>query len=112
MEKGGGGRRAAPAAYHYAYGDTSRYDAIVAEISKIVPVLCNVEIGAGQSSPMKCNGKGFIVRRDGSFSDLMDHVDVPHSITVETMGSTPEDIADQVNLIWIFRIMEMVGKNS
>jgi len=99
-----------PAAYHYAFGDLSRYRNIVEKIEKLVPVLRYTFISAGQSSPAKSDAQGFIVRHDGSLQDLMFRFGAKHSITVETSGATPVGIARRVNLIWIYGLIELVKK--
>ena len=99
-----------PAAYHYAFGDLSRYRNIVEKIEKLVPVLRYTFISAGQSSPAKSDAQGFIVRHDGSLQDLMFRFGAKHSITVETSGATPVGIARRVNLIWIYGLIKFGEK--
>ena len=67
------------AAYHYAFGDLSVYDRIVDTVNKTVPVLANKMISAGQSSGMRTNKEGFIIRHDGTLGDLLYRLGVKYS---------------------------------
>ncbi|MBI2626610.1 MAG: succinylglutamate desuccinylase/aspartoacylase family protein [Candidatus Nealsonbacteria bacterium] len=97
-----------PAAYHYAFGDLSRYQSIVEEIGMIVPVLCNTDVGAGEDSPAKSDGSGFIIRHDGVLPDLMFRLGAEHCITAEISCATPIRKARIVNMFWIFGIVDLV----
>lgn len=97
------------AAYAYAYGDLSIYKNIAASIAALVPLYRNREIDAGfQAGAARSDNYGFVVRHDGSLTDLLCRLGVRHSITVETTGTTPLDIADQVNLIWIYGLIDLL----
>jgi len=97
-----------PAAYHYSYGDLSAYKKIIEKIKKIAPILKNKYIGAGEESPMKSDENGFIIRHDGSLTDLFYRLGAKYSVTVETTGATPINKACKVNLIWIFGIIDLI----
>lgn len=99
-----------PAAYHYSYGDLSVYKKIIEKIKKIVPILKNKYISAGEDSSMKSDENGFIVRHDGSLTDLFYRLGAKYSVTVETTGATPIKKAYRVNLIWIFGIIDLITK--
>lgn len=99
-------------AYHYAFGDLSRYESIVEKIKEIAPILCNTHVGAGERYPVKSDSQGFIIRHDGTLSDLMFRLGVEHSVVVETIGVAPTYIACKVNLIWIFGIVDLVKKEA
>jgi hypothetical protein len=101
-----------PAAYHYGFGDLSRYVPIVKKIEQLVPVLRNVSIDAGYDTPCRSDDLGFIVRHDGSLLDVMHRMKVGHCITVETMGITPLKIADKINMIWIKGLIDLVAKEG
>lgn len=109
------------AAYHYSFGKLGVYKNIIKKIEKILPLLKNKKINAGFENPqnnplwktpvgegIKSNNQGFIVRHDGSITDLMHRIGVKYSIAVETTGKTPLSVARQVNLIWIFGIVDLV----
>jgi len=100
-----------PGAYHYGFGDFAVYDRIVEKIEKIVPVLKNAKISAGQKTPMNSDRRGFIIRHDGTFSDLFFRLGAKYSVTAETMGATPPEKAVQINLIWIFGLIDLVTDN-
>lgn len=98
------------AAYHYAFGDLSVYSRIVETVSKTVPVLANKMISAGQSSRMKTNKEGFIVRHDGTLGDLLHRLGVRYCVATETTGKTPLDKACQVNWLWIKGLIDLSAK--
>jgi predicted deacylase len=98
------------AAYHYAFGDLSIYSRIVEAIQKHVPVLANKVINAGQSSGMRTNRQGFIVRHDGTLGDLLHRLGVKYTVTSETTGKTPLDRACMVNWLWIKGLIDLAAK--
>lgn len=97
-----------PAAYYYSYGDLSAYKKIIEKIKKIVPILKNKYISAGEESPMESDENGFIVRHDGSLSDLFYRLGAKYSVTVETTGATSIKKACKVNLIWLLGIIGLI----
>lgn len=122
---------APPLAYHYAFGDVAVYQSIVREIEKIVPIAWHRRIGAGyhglgpdgqptRDAPeqaLESDGNGFICRHDGTWTDLLFRFGESqgrriHSVTAETTGATPLEIACQVNLIWIYGIMDLVAASG
>jgi hypothetical protein len=119
---------AAPAAYHYSFGDLSAYEPIVQEIERVIPIWRHRDIGAGyvgldeqgqvtRNSPdqaIQSDASGFIVRHDGTWTDLMYRIAESerrsiYCITPETTGSTPLDLACQVNLIWINGMIDLIA---
>jgi hypothetical protein len=119
---------APPLAYHYAFGDVAVYQPIVREIEKLVPIARHRRIGAGyrglaadgrptRESPeqaLSSDDNGFICRHDGTWTDLLFRIGESqgrriHCVTPETTGATPLEIACQVNLIWIYGIMDLVA---
>jgi predicted deacylase len=98
-----------PAAYYYSYGNLAAYKKIVEKIKKIVPILKNKYISAGEPSPMKSDENGFIVRHDGSLTDLFHRLGAKYSVTVETTGVTPIKKACRVNLVWIFGLIDLIA---
>jgi len=100
------------AAYHYAFGDLSVYGRIVETIKKTVSVIANKMISAGQSSGMRTNKEGFIVRHDGTLGDLLYRLGVRYSVTSETTGKTPLDRACLVNWLWIKGLIDLSAKKS
>jgi hypothetical protein len=120
-----------PLAYHYAFGDVSSYRSIIQELEKIIPIARNQLIGAGYagmtesgqftrnaaSQAIRTDENGFLVRHDGSWTDLIWRIGESqarrvHCITSETTGATPLDLACRVNLIWIFGIVDLVAAVS
>jgi len=99
----------APLAYHYAFGDLSRYAAIVARLRQIITLASGRTIDAGQASPMQTDEQGFIVRHDGTVTDLLHRLGAGHAVTVETTGNTPLELALRVNQVWIEGLLEQLG---
>jgi len=100
------------AAYHYAFGDFTVYDRIVEAIVKIVPVLSNRVISAGQKSGMRTNRQGFILRHDGTLGDLLHRLGVKYSVAAETTTKTPLDQACRVNWLWIKGLVDLAAKKT
>ncbi len=121
---------APPLAYHYAFGDVSAYRSIVQDIERLVPIARGKRIGAGyrgwvngrptRDAPdqaLSSDDGGFIIRHDGTWTDLLFRIGESqkrriHSVAVETTGATPLYIACQVNLIWIYGIMDLVAAHA
>lgn len=115
-----------PSAYHYSFGNLNTYNDIIKKIKKILPILQNTNINTGfkikiddsgkaissEDEGVKSNENGFVVRHDGTLSDLMYRLGTKHCITVETTGVTPRDVADNVNLIWIYGAIDLINKNN
>lgn len=99
-----------PAAYHYANEHPEVYRTIIDQINAIIPILGNVDIGAGFNTSMVSDAQGFILRHDGSLPDLLYRMGVIHGITPETTGDTPIELACQVNLTWILGMIDLVSK--
>ncbi len=120
----------APArAYHYAFGRLTRYAPIVRQIEQCVPLWQNQPISAGyagvnakgqvtRAAPGRAlctDDNGFIVRHDGSWTDLMHRVAESqgrsiHSVSAETTGITPLDLACRVNLIWVYGLIDLIAE--
>ncbi len=98
------------AAYHYAFGDLPVYGRIVDAVNKTVPVMANKIISAGQSSGMRTNKEGFIIRHDGTLGDLLYRLGVKYSVAPETTGKTPLDKACLVNWLWIKGLIDLSAK--
>jgi predicted double-glycine peptidase/predicted deacylase len=98
------------AAYHYAFGDLSVYGRIVEAIHKAVPVLTDKVISAGQSSGMRTDKDGFIVRHDGTLGDLLHRLGVKFAVTAETTGKTLLDKACLVNWLWIKGLIDLSAR--
>ncbi|MCP5156215.1 MAG: succinylglutamate desuccinylase/aspartoacylase family protein [Ectothiorhodospiraceae bacterium] len=115
-----------PGAYHYAFGDLGRYRAVVERIRAHCPILAGHAVGAGFGTRIDASGQvvgtpdaeramttdadGFIVRHDGTLSDLMHHLGVAHSVAAETSGATPLDVAVAVNRCWIEGLVALVAR--
>lgn len=116
-----------PRAYHYAFGDLSRYDAIVRRVAEVVPLLADFDMAGGFGERIDEDGNvvprsaeelaqdavrsdrhGFIVRHDGSFSDFYHRLGAEHSIATETSGATPIEDACRVNLIWVAGVLDLL----
>ncbi len=102
-----------PGAYHYPYycdGNPKKYDVIVREIEKLVPILRHIQIGGGQHSELPTDSSGGIVRHDGTLGDYLCRIaPIKSCVTVETTGATDAEIADKVNLIWIRGIIDLAS---
>ncbi|MBI1946304.1 MAG: succinylglutamate desuccinylase/aspartoacylase family protein [Deltaproteobacteria bacterium] len=114
-----------PAAYAYSFGDTSVYRDVVAQARALVPLLANRAIGAGFGVQIDERGRavqpegdagaptsdadGFVVRHDGSLTDLLYRLGAPYSVAVETTGATPLDVACAVNRVWLDGLLELAG---
>lgn len=120
-----------PFAYHYAYGDVSRYHEIAEKIRAKIPILANEFINSGylngpdfvpevvrggeivlDDPDLKSDADGFIVRYEGSLPDLMQRLGAEHAITVETTGVVPEEMADEVNLMWIKGLIDLIAEEN
>jgi len=118
---------APPAAYHYSFGKVKlkKYSKIINNIKSLIPIYKNDYINSGygmvyskggklfakvSADAMKTNKDGFIIRYDGSWPDLMNHLGVRYCIVTETFGTTPLHLAKQVNLIWIYGLVDIVKK--
>ena len=113
-----------PAAYHYAFGDLDRYSAIVERIAGHVPLLAGTAIGAGfgtridrhgavlvpgdADEPPVSDARGFIVRHDGTLTDLAWRLGIGHAVAPETTAATPLDEAIAVNRIWVEGLIEVL----
>jgi hypothetical protein len=102
-----------PGAYHYGYGDSSRYSRIIERIASRVPILANRTIGSGYlyadaPPPPTSDERGYIVRYDGGFSDLFHWLGASHALTPETTGATPLEDAIFVNSAWLFGVLDLV----
>ena len=114
-----------PAAYTYAFGDTTPYRDIVAKVRARVPMLANRAIGAGFGVEIDAHGRalqppsgarapvsdadGFVVRHDGSLTDLLPRLGARYSVAVETTGATPLEVACQVNRAWLEGLVELAA---
>jgi muramoyltetrapeptide carboxypeptidase LdcA involved in peptidoglycan recycling len=99
-----------PCTYHYGLGDLSAYAKIIENLNRLVPVLPDFPISAGQNGdPIKTDANGFIVRHDGTIYDLLYRLGVKYSVTVESSGATPMLRARRVNLVWIKGLIDLVA---
>ena len=117
-----------PCSYAYAFGDMRRYQGITSAVRAWVPLLADRVIGAGfgveidgkgdaqrpQSSGAHptSDADGFLVRHDGSLTDLFFRLGARHSVAVETSGATPIDVACAVNLLWIKGMIDLVSRRG
>lgn len=119
-------QNAFPSAYHYSFGDLNVYDEIIDKIEQIVPILKNTDTNTGfmvqlgkagevissEGEAVKSDERGFVVRHDCTLPDLLYRLGIKYCMTVETTGITPKDIADKVNLIWIYGIIDLISKGA
>lgn len=97
-------------AYHYPYGDLSRYDHIVERIRPHTTVLANYDFRFSRKNPdavVRSDKNGYIVHHDGGLGDLACRQGVPHALTIETTGATELNTAIKVNLIWIEELIKL-----
>lgn len=101
-----------PFAYHYSFENKKVYEKIIKKISKIIPILKNRRISAGFTSAigLKADKKGFIIRHDGTITDLFYRLGTKYAVAVETAGPTSFKKAISINLIWIFGIINLIAK--
>jgi len=95
-------------AYHYGFGDLARYRPIVAELARMIPIARRRAINAGQPTPMWTDGDGFLVRHDGTLTDLFYRLGAAHCLAVETSGATPLELACRVNCAWVLGVIDLV----
>lgn len=116
---------APPAAYHYAFGDLEPYRVIAERIDRVCPLLRNTRIGAGFGTIIDAEGRvvgdpldenavpsdewAFIVRHDGTLTDLLYRLGVRHSIAAETTGASAIASAIEVNRIWIEGLLDLIA---
>ncbi len=101
---------ASPGAYAYTFGDTLVYKSIIEKIEQIVPILRDQAFDAGFQNEQKMTTDAFgcIERHDGSLTDLLNRIGAKYSVTVETMGKTPIEVAMEVNRVWVEGVMGMM----
>jgi len=112
---------ATPSAYHYSFGKLGVYKKIISEIKKIVPIYKNKMIDAGfcetggegdrldiVDKALMSDKNGFVIRHDGTMSDLFYRLGTPFNVTIETMGSTPLKGVMAVNNIWIKGLIDLI----
>lgn len=97
--------------YAYIYDDNQIYAPIMEKISQIMPVVKNIDIGAGFNTTVYSNEYGILFRHDGSIHDMFFRMNVPYSVTVETTTNTSIADAIKVNLTWIEEIIALGSKN-
>jgi len=90
-------------AYHYAFGDLTVYDPIIQTLKKHISFRSRSMINSwfNVRSPHISNDQWFIIRHDGSITDLMWRLGVPYTIAVETTGQTNISLAKKINRLWI-----------
>ncbi|MDO9510093.1 MAG: succinylglutamate desuccinylase/aspartoacylase family protein [Candidatus Magasanikbacteria bacterium] len=112
---------ATSSAYHYSFGKLGVYKKIIKEIKKIIPIYKNKMIDAGfcevegdgdrleiTDKALMSDKNGFIIRHDGTMSDLFYRLGTSYCITTETMGSTPLKEVMAVNNIWIKGLIDLI----
>jgi hypothetical protein len=102
--------RKAVFAYQYSFENKKLLGGTSEKASKIIPILKNRKIDTGfiLEARLKTDKNGFIVRYDGSITDLLYRFGVKHSITIEISTTAPLNKAVSVNLIWILNIIDLV----
>lgn len=105
-------RGVGPLAYHYAFGNLTVYQKIIKKLRQIIAV-SPITTAAGYASGVvkSSDENGFIVRHDGSLSDLAFWLDIPYNVAVETTGCTTLDIAMKVNLVWIKGFVDLISNS-
>ncbi len=98
-----------PASYHYGLGNKlPLYADIVSKVESVVGrIFRNAVVDSGESSPAVSDGNGCVERHDGSISDYLHRLGVPHTVVVETTCDTPIEKAVEANMIWIRGIIEL-----
>jgi len=100
--------------YHYSFDDLYEYGKTVEKIRIMTSVLGNRRINAGYDKKkfMKTDSNGFIIRNDGSISDLLHRhrPSVKYNIACETIGKMDINRACAVNLIWIYDLIYLASK--
>lgn len=96
--------------YQYAFENKKLLGKTAEKVSQIVPILKNRKIDSGfvLETRLKTDENGFIIRHDGSITDLLYRLGTKQPITIETSTTTPLDKAVLVNLIWILNIIDLV----
>jgi hypothetical protein len=95
--------------HHYAFDNKNLLGRIVEKVAEIIPILKNHKWETNvPNAEIETDKNGFVVRYDGSISDLLYRLGAKHSITVETTASAPLNKAIFVNLTWILNIIDLV----
>lgn len=104
-----------PGMYFYAFGKRKGrtvYDRTLSRMERLVPVLRNIWISAGYSTPMQTDDQGCIVTHDGSFADLAYRAGVPHSTVLEITSATPEEVAEEAVIQWIICVVTIARRTT
>ncbi|MBI5222297.1 MAG: succinylglutamate desuccinylase/aspartoacylase family protein [Candidatus Magasanikbacteria bacterium] len=120
-----------PFTYQYSFGDFNVYAAILKKIKKLARILANVNVDSGYLNDPgfvpkvvkhgkevddefipKSDKNGFIVRHDGSLTDLLYRLGTKYCIVVESTKGVKQSVADKVNLIWIEGAIDLVKKDE
>ena len=104
--------KAKAGAYQHAYPELWPYKDILDKIKRTVPILRKFSVDFAPEEIAKTDNKGFIVRYDGSFSDLMFRLGAKYSVAPVTTAATPLDKAMEVNLAWIYGVLDLVRRHS
>jgi hypothetical protein len=118
--------------YVYIFDKKPTYKKIIEKTENIVPTLRDSYIDTGYKQKAIINHKGykevdivvneneevwsdkngFIVRHDGTVTDLSYRLGVPYVVAIETSSQTPIEKAIDVNMIWIEEIINLTSKEK
>ena len=101
-------------AYHYSFGDLLWYDPIIWELKKNITLISKKLVNSGFMFPkdILSDHQWFVIRHEGSLTDLMWRLWVKHSLAVETTGKTPLSLAKKINRLWIKGLVLLLDKDK
>ena len=102
-------------AYHYPFGNVSRYTDIINHIRTFTQVLGNYDFRFNRDKPeevVRSDQNGCIVFHDGTLADLAYRIGVRDALTIETTGALPLHLAMEVNMTWIRGLVDLIRLNK
>ena len=94
---------------YYYYYPPAAYAGILAKVRAQAPVFCDRVVDSGQEYSARSDASGGIVLHDGTLPDLCYHLGARHCLTVETTTATDPAVAQQINLAWIYGVIDLLA---
>jgi len=98
--------------YVYLFGERAPYRPLVARSGAQVPILRSSVVDSGHEpgTDVVADAEGIIECHDGSITDHYHRAGSRYTAAIETTTETPTDLADAINLIWIYGFIDLVAK--